>query len=406
MRVLVLTLTLVYPADSGSKIKTLQVLRHLATQHEVVYCTFVRSLREIQYAEELLGICCRVLTVPIKRSWVSDLRFVLESFVTGDSFLLRRDNRAAMRSIVLQLLDEEHIDVLHVNQLNMMCFVPADWSGTVILDEHDPVWLVVERLRKGRRNPLFRWFLEREARLIRKLEGSACQRSQVVLAVSEQDRLALQEVAGESVSIKVVPITVDVKSFEAIWKARKPQSDRLLTIGTMFWPPNSEGVIWWLQKGYDRLHAICPDLTYDIVGPRPSRALQALARRCKGVNVHGYVADVIPFWTSATALVVPILSGGGVRVKILEAMAMGLPVISTTIGCEGLAVRNGEHLLIADTPEEFVNACITLLKDKELACCLTQNAHQLILEQHDAPIALQILDKAYEEAIEYRISRS
>ena len=395
MRVLVLTLTLVYPADAGSKIKTLQVMRHLARHHDIVYCTFVRSPQEVQYAEELLGMCCQVSTIPIKRSWVSDIRFLLESLTTGDSFLLRRDEHAAMQSMVSQLLDEERIDVLHVNQINMMRFVPESWSGTVILDEHDALWQVVERLCQGRRNPLSRWFLAREVRLIRELEGSACRRSQIVLAVSEEDRQALQEVAGEVVSIKVVPITVDVKSFDAIWEARNPQPNQLLTIGTMFWPPNSEGVIWWLRGGYERLCAVCPDLTYDIVGSRPPRALQALARRYKGVNVHGYVADVVPFWTSAAALVVPILSGGGIRVKILEAMAMGLPVISTTIGCEGLAVRNGEHLLIADTPETFANACIMLLRDKELAHHLVQNAHRLVLEQYDASVAFRTLDEAY-----------
>src|SRR5690349_13839888 len=100
MRVLVLTLTLVYPADAGSKIKTLQVMRHLARHHDIVYCTFVRSPEEVQYAEELLGMCCRVSTIPIKRSWMSDIRFLLESLATGDSFLLRRDDRAAMRSMV------------------------------------------------------------------------------------------------------------------------------------------------------------------------------------------------------------------------------------------------------------------------------------------------------------------
>jgi len=402
MRVLMLTQVLVYPADAGSKIKTLQVLRHLATHHYVVYCTFVRDMKEIQQAERLREICCRVSTVPIKRSRMSNIRFVLESLATGDSFLLRRDDRAAMHSMVYQLLNEEHIDVLHVDQLNMMRFVPADWSGTVILDEHNAVWQIVERLRKGIRNPISRWFLGREARLIRNLEGAACQRSQVVLAVSEQDRQALQEVAGESVSIKVVPITVDVKSSETIWESRNPQPGRLLTVGTMFWPPNSEGVIWWLRNGYESLRTICPDLTYDIVGARPPRILQALAKRCKGVNLHGYIADVVPFWTSATALVVPILSGGGVRVKILEAMAMGLPVISTTIGCEGLAVRNGEHLLVADTPEAFVNACVMLLQDKELAYRLALNARRLILEQYDSHVALRALDDAYEEAVAYR----
>jgi glycosyltransferase involved in cell wall biosynthesis len=167
----------------------------------------------------------------------------------------------------------------------------------------------------------------------------------------------------------------------------------------MFWPPNSEGVIWWLHQGYAKLQALCPDLTYDIVGARPPRMLQRLARRYRGVNLHGYVAETKPFWTKATALVVPLLSGGGVRVKILEAMTIGVPVISTTVGCEGLTVQNGKHLLIADTPEAFNSACMALLQDQKLAHHLTQNARQLILERYDAKVALQSLDKAYQRAL-------
>src|SRR5947207_9794764 len=187
MRVLMLTQVVVYPADAGPKVKTLQVLRYLAAHHEVVYCTFVRSDQEVQDAEKLREICSRVSTVPIKRSRVSDVRFLLESLATGDSFILRRDDRAAMRTMVRQLLQEERIDVLHVDQLNMMRFVPPDWQGTVILDEHNAVWQVVERLEKGTRNPVLRRLLRREVRLIRKYEGMACRRAKTVLAVSEQD---------------------------------------------------------------------------------------------------------------------------------------------------------------------------------------------------------------------------
>src|SRR5438270_12953049 len=108
-----------------------------------------------------------------------------------------------------------------------------------------------------------------------------------------------------------------------------------------------------------------PGVTYDIVGARPPQALKTLAGQCAGVCLHGYVADAVPFWTHTAALAVPLLSGGGIRVKILEAMAMGLPVVSTTAGCEGLEVRDGEHLLIADTANEFARACAEVLQDKE-----------------------------------------
>jgi len=398
MRVLVLTQVVVYPADAGPKVKTLQVLRYLAARHEVIYCTFARGEQEVQDAQKLGDICKRVETAPMQRSRLSDARFLVESLLSGDSFLLRRDDRAAMQQLVRGLLREEHIDVLHVDQLNMMRFVPADWQGTVILDEHNAVWQVVERLRSGAGNPLSRLLLGREVRLIRKLEGEACRRAQVVLAVSEHDQEALYEVAGKEAKIEVVPITVDAAQFTPLWEARAPRPNMLFTIGTMFWPPNSEGVQWWLREGYESLRERCPDVTYDVVGARPPQSLLALAQQREGVHVHGYVADATPFWTHATALAVPLLSGGGVRVKILEAMAIGVPVVSTTVGCEGLEVRHGEHLLIADTPRDFAEACAALLQDRELARRLSGNARQLIEERYDAKIALHPLDLAYEQA--------
>ncbi len=399
MRVLVLTQVVVYPADAGPKVKTLQVLRHLAAHHEVIYCTYVRSDKEAQDAEYLREICSRVVTIPLKRSRMTDVRFLLESLATNDSFLMRRDDRAEMRATVKQLLHEEHIDVLHIDQLNMMRFVPVDWKGPVILDEHNAVWQVMERLYKGAHNPVSHILLKREARIMRKLEGSCCRRAQVVLAVSEHDKEALREVAGKTTPIEVVPITVDTERLEPIWAARNPQPNRLFTIGTMFWIPNSEGVLWWLRQGYGHLRALCSEVTYDIVGARPTHTLQVAAEELasEGVRLHGYVADAVPFWTSATLLAVPLLSGGGVRVKILEAMATGVPVVSTTVGCEGLEVRHDEHLLIADTPEEFAHACIRILQDKELAQNLAQNARQLILDKYDSKVALKTLDAAYEQ---------
>lgn len=395
MRVLVLTQVIVYPADAGPKVKTLQVLRHLAAKHEVIYCTFVRSEKEAQDAEKLRKMCHRMITVPIKRSKASDARYLAESLLTGDSFILRRDYRAEMQATVCQLLKEEQIDVLHVDQLNMMRFVPPEWGGKVILDEHNAVWQVVERLRKGAGNPIAHWLLGREVRIISKLEGEACRRANVVLAVSKHDQQMLRDVAGQSATIEVVPITVDVDQFTPLRESRDPQPGKLFTIGTMFWPPNSEGVIWWLRKGHKYLQNTCPDVVYDIVGPRPPQAMQKLAEQYTGVHVHGYVPDVRPFWAHASALAVPILSGGGVRVKILEAMAAGVPVVSTTVGCEGLDVQDGLHLLIADTPETFAQACARILQDKQLAQRLAHNAHELILKRYDAKVALQVLDAAY-----------
>jgi glycosyltransferase involved in cell wall biosynthesis len=395
MRILLLAQVVANTPDSGPRAKTREVLRYLARQHEVTFCAFARSPAEEADAAALRDICRRVVTVPLRRSRLADAGYLAASLLTHDSVLLRRDDRAAMHDAVRQVLQQERIDVVHVDQLTMLRFVPEDWPGTVVLDDHNAVWQLTERLAEHAGDPLRRWLLRREARLLRGVEGAACRRAQLVLAVSPQDRAALRQVAGPAACIETVPIAVDVAQYAPLRATRQPHPNRLLSIGTLFWPPNSAGLLWWLRFGYRQLQARCPDVTYDIVGARPPRALRRCVQAYAGVQLHGYVPDAGPFWATAGALAVPLLAGGGMRVKILAAMALGVPVVSTTIGAEGLAVRHGEHLLLADTPEAFAGACASVLREPALARHLAANAYRLVRERYDTPVALRALDTAY-----------
>lgn len=209
--------------------------------------------------------------------------------------------------------------------------------------------------------------------------------SRDVLVASKHNEHLFQEVAAETALIGGLLIDVDdVKCFNPIWATRNAQPNRLFTIGTMSLPSYSEGVLWWLREGYEYLQAICLNITYDIVGAQPPRSLQRLARQYGGVRLHNCTTNVESFWTCTSALLVPVLTGEAARQEILKAMALGVPVISTTVGCEGLAVRSGEHLLVADTPETLALACAIVLRDKKLALYLARNAHQLMLERYTA----------------------
>lgn len=402
MRILFLTQVSVYPADAGPKIKSSLVLQHLCRQHTIFYCTFIRSQAEIELLQLLLPDCQGITTIPLARSRLKDVFFFIKSLLSRCSFLLLRDEHQTMKNRVQELLLQAQIEVLHIDQLSMMQFVPPQWPGLVILDEHNAVWKVLERLRQETRNPLKRWLLGREVQYIRRAEGEVCRRAQAVLAVSESDRQALVEVAGQEATISVVPIAVDSTQYAAIRQSRAPVPGRLLTIGTLFWPSNSTGLAWWLRTGYANLQQRYPGVTYDIVGPRPPAELRWLARKYASVKLHGYIADTTPFWQQAAALAVPLRSGGGVRVKILEAMAMGVPIISTSIGCEGLEVKDGTHLLIADTPEAFAAACAHMLQDQQLAATLAHNAYRLLRERYDAPTILAMLDTIYERVANKR----
>jgi hypothetical protein len=147
-------------------------------------------------------------------------------------------------------------------------------------------------------------------------------------------------------------------------------------------PSNYEGILWWLREGYEYLQALCLDVSYDIEGAHPPFSLQRVVSQCEGVSLHSCTTNVGSFWTYSSAFFVPVLTAGTLQLKILKAMALGVPVISTTVGCEGLAVRSGEHLLVADTPETLALACAMVLRDKKLAFYLVRNAHQFQLQHY------------------------
>jgi glycosyltransferase involved in cell wall biosynthesis len=204
-----------------------------------------------------------------------------------------------------------------------------------------------------------------------------------VLVASKHDEHLLREVATNSAPVEDLPINANVKFFKPIRAIRNPQPNRLFTIGTMSLPSNYEGVLWWLREGYEYLQSICLDISYDIVGTHPPFSLQRVVSQCEGVRLHSCTTNVASFWTCASALFVPVLTAETIQLKILKAMALGVPVISTTVGCEGLAVRNGEHLLVADAPETLALACAMVLRDKKLALYLVRNARKLVLEHYN-----------------------
>jgi glycosyltransferase involved in cell wall biosynthesis len=238
-----------------------------------------------------------------------------------------------------------------------------------------------------------RWLLDRDWRLLKQYEGRLCREFDAVLAVSEEDKAALVEAAGQPLDITVIPIAVDTDEVTQV--VRPAEANHILHIGTMYWPPNIDGIKWFIDQVYPHIRAKQAQVVFDVVGARPPQELLDLNNSGLGINVTGYVEDPTPYLEAARVMVVPLRAGGGMRVKILNALAQGLPIVSTTIGCEGIAVESGRHLLIADTPEEFAQATLRLLEDRCLADELGQNGRRLIQTTYDYRAACQPLDEIY-----------
>ena len=396
MRILLLTQVLPFPPDSGPKVKTWNLIKYLASNHEVILASFVRG-DQTDSIRQLEKYCREVHTVPIERGVFRDLMYLVQSFLTSQPFLMVRDRRKEMEDMVDQLTSRLDFDIVHADQLNMAQYAIRVPVARKVLDAHNALWLLYKRLWQTMKTGPKKWLLNRDWRILKKYEGQICRKFDSVLAVSEEDHQAMNEAAGKQLDVTIIPIAIDIE--EVVPLEYRPAGDRILHIGTMFWPPNIDGILWFLKEILPLIQEKRPEVVFDIIGANPPKEIVAFGNAGHKVNVTGYVQDPTPYLENASLMVVPLRAGGGMRVKILNALGQGMPVVSTTLGCEGIAVKDGVHLLVADTAQDFASSVIRLLEDRHLAKDLGKRGRQLIEDNYDYRIACRALEEAYAAAL-------
>jgi glycosyltransferase involved in cell wall biosynthesis len=401
MRVLLLTQVLPYPPDSGPKVKTYNVLKYLAQHHDVTLVSFVRGDQSADI-EHLKQYCRAVHTVPMDRGAANDAAAMTRSLVTGQPWMMVRDDRRAMRELVDRVASGTAFDVAHADQLNMAQYAARVPKARKVLDAHNALWLLYKRLAETMSTGPRKLLLDRDWKLLKTYEGRICRAFDGVLAVSNEDKTALLEAVqaatgaetpADARKIVVIPIAVDGDEVTPV--RRKASANHILHIGTMYWPPNIDGINWFIGEVLPLIWRECPDVVFDVVGARPPQSLIDVSKQDPRINVTGYVDDPAPFLQQAGVMVVPLRAGGGMRVKILNAMAQALPIVTTTLGCEGIAVKSGKHVLIADQPEDFARATLALLNDRATSDELGRNGRALIDSTYDYRAACQPLETVY-----------
>lgn len=393
MRVLLLTQVLPYPPDSGPKVKTYYVLKYLAQHHDVTLVSFVRDIDKPEHIRHLESLCERVITVPITRSKTRDLRFLGQSLVSGEPWMMLRDQRPEMHQALTDLAVTTHFDIVHADQLNMAQYALPFHSSRKVLDLHNALWMLYKRLAEttAPTSPM-KYILMRDWPLLKRYEGEMCRRFDAVTAVSEEDRTLLIE-AGARPDITVIPIAIDTG--EQALVNRRPSGPHIVHIGTMYWPPNIDGITWFLDEIYPLIKQQVPDVRCTLIGARPPANLVERSRTDRTLTVTGYVDDPLPFLEDSSMMVVPLRAGGGMRVKILNALSQGIPMVSTTLGCEGIRLTNGQDILIADDPQTFARETVRLLTDAELNSAITRQGRSTVEQLYDYRQACRPLDAVY-----------
>lgn len=372
MRILFLSQLVPYPADAGPKIRIYHVIQYLALAgHEITLAAFSRPEDKPDYLDHLRRYCKEIHTVQMPRSRWRNLWQLTRSLLTNRPFLIIRDEVPAMHQLLKSLMDQNRFDAIHADQLWMAQYAlfaraagSKAGSSINVLDQHNAVFMIPKRLAAENDNFFARTLLKLEGRKMAIYEAGVCQQFDHVVWVTDEDRMALAQINGH-INGMTIPICVDPEAVLPI--ERKPGTKQVTFIGGLHWLPNSRGVTWFVNEVWPQVLAQVPEAVFSVIGKNPPPMLQKLGASSQTVEVVGYLSDPKPYLAETAVFVVPLHAGGGMRVKILNAWRMGLPIVSTTIGAEGIHYQDGRDLLIADNAAAFADKVVRLLCEPDLA---------------------------------------
>ena len=425
MRILALQPYLPYPVDTGGNLRSHYVLSTLTNLHEVDLLSFSwEPSRQNQIADWNLHSRLRELRIiapadpqaPFDPQRLSAGAKALRECIPGTWFgapdwIRFHDIPEFWNSLAsLPLPRYEGVHVRNMHLAPYALALQARFPSLKLILDLDDISSVDRRRSLKSLQPrwISRWRLHlyTDALRLRLYEGKFLRRFDSVWVCSEEDRRTIARWM-EPERAHVVPNAVDVSSYPRFARERTGrEAPRLIFCGELSRSANSAAALYFYQSIWPLIRAEIPEARWLIAGRNPPPSISALQNSAAGVEVLANVPSMMPHLASSTLMVVPLLSGAGTRLKILESMASGLPVVSTTLGAEGLGLQPGEHALIADDPESFARSCIAILRDRNLGDRLAQAALHFVRERYDLPVMERSVIDAYQAVDQMRQDRA
>lgn len=407
MRILWLKTELLHPVDKGGRIRTYHMLKELKRHHHITYLALNDGTAAVDARERATEYCHQLISIPHHSRAKFTPGFYVDltrNLLTRLPYFIMKYESAEMRRQISEHAARGEVDVIVCDFLMPSVNLPHVLPCATVLFQHNVEAMIWKRHFEIQKNPLKKVYLHEQWRKAFAFEREMCRRFDQVAAVSQEDCETMRREYGIW-EVSDVPTGVDTDYFH--WSgAEERELYNLVFTGSMDWLPNDDAMKFFIREVLPLIKRRVPEVTLTVVGRKPYSHLLEMTKRDPSVTITGRVEDVRPYMAGASAYIVPIRIGGGTRLKIYEAMAMGMPVISTTVGAEGLPVGNERELLLADTPREFAEAVVRVLTNQTLARELGKRAARLVREQFGWNRAVTKFSEICLRALEVRTSQN
>lgn len=384
-----------FPADAGGKIRTGNILRGLkeSGRFDITLLSPATAQQQRDWQQALDGLChvfAGWAPSPPRQRWQR-----LPDLLSGLPINVVADRRPAALTAVERLLAAERFDVVVFDFVHAAVLRPASLRGATVCFTHNVEAEIFERHARTAAHAPLRWLWSSQAAKMRRFEREALARFTRVITVSERDARMFERNDGLATA-RAIPTGVDLDFFA--WRPPTGGTPTVVFTGSMDWQANVDGIRFYLEEVWPLVRARLPEAQLRVVGKNPPAPL--VQRQVPGVRFTGFVDDVRTHAHGAQAFVIPLRVGGGTRIKAFEAMAMGLPVVSTTIGMEGLDVEDGVHFLRADDAQALAEATLRLLADEALRLRLSRAARELVESRFGHRVAADAFGGILREAVD------
>lgn len=325
----------------------------------------------------------------------------LRAFLGHRSYQVARFYSKSMVSKLIQILKHETFDIVHLESIYVAPYIRvirAHSNAKIVIRLHNIEHKIWERLTENTANPFKKLLYRTNARQLQQYEAKILRRVDGYMPISVPDYQYFHSILP-LIPCRTIPFGIDMEHYPVTEDYIPSDRPKLFHIGSMNWSPNVEGIEWFLEDVWPLVLSRHPNLTFTLAGHDIPAKLRS--RRDRNLFIAGKVADANHFIAKHDIMLVPLLSGSGIRVKIVEGMALGKVVITTSVGAEGLSVENGKHLFIADTPEEFITAIDKCIVTPDLCTIIGENARNFISIHHNNTLITDKILEFYQQLLDF-----